>query len=119
MSPTLFNVGWRYLLRHPWQTVLMVVGIMLGVSVMVAIDLANSAASRAFDLSMASIAGKATHQIAGGPAGLDESVYTRLRLSGVHVASAPVATDYITSPQLGSRPIQLLGVDPFVDGPFR
>jgi putative ABC transport system permease protein len=119
MSHTLFNVGWRYLLRHPWQSVLMIVGIMVGVSVMVAIDLANSAASRAFDLSTASIAGKATHQIAGGPAGLDESVYTRLRLSGLPVDSAPVVTDYITSPQLGNRPIQLLGVDPFVDAPFR
>lgn len=119
MSPTLFNVGWRYLLRHPWQTVLMIVGIMLGVGVMVAIDLANSAASRAFDLSTASIAGKATHQIIGGPAGLDEAVYTRLRLEGLPVASAPVVADYITSPQLGDRPIQLLGVDPFVEAPFR
>lgn len=119
MSPTLFNVGWRYLLRHPWQSVLMIVGIMLGVSVMVAIDLANSAASRAFDLSTASIAGKATHQVTGGPAGLDEKVYTDLRLSGLSVPAAPVVTDYITSPQLGSRPIQLLGVDPFVDAPFR
>ena len=119
MSSTLFNVGWRYLLRHPWQTVLMVIGIMLGVSVMVAIDLANSAASRAFDLSTASIAGKATHQIVGGPAGLDESVYTRLRLAGLPVPSAPVVSDYITSPQLGNRPIQLLGVDPFVEAPFR
>jgi putative ABC transport system permease protein len=119
MSSTLFNVGWRYLLRHPWQSVLMIVGIMLGVSVMVAIDLANSAASRAFDLSTASIAGKATHQIVGGPAGLDESVYTRLRLAGLSVPSAPVVADYITSPQLGSRPIQMLGVDPFVDAPFR
>src|SRR5512135_584129 len=98
MSPTLFNVGWRYLLRHPWQTVLMIVGIMLGVSVMVAIDLANSAASRAFDLSTASIAGKATHQVVGGPAGLDESVYTRLQLAGITVPSAPVVADYITSP---------------------
>lgn len=119
MSPTLFNVGWRYLARHPWQTVLMIVGIMVGVSVMVAIDLANSAASRAFDLSTASIAGNATHQITGGPAGLDESVYTRLRLSGIPVTSAPVVADYITSPQLGNRPIQLLGIDPFVDAPFR
>ena len=119
MSATLFNVGWRYLLRHPWQTVLMVIGIMLGVSVMVAIDLANSAASRAFDLSTASIAGKATHQIVGGPAGLDESVYTRLRLAGLPVPSAPVVADYITSPQLGNRPIQLLGVDPFAEAPFR
>lgn len=119
MSPTLFNVGWRYLLRHPWQTVLMIVGIMLGVSVMVAIDLANNAASRAFDLSTASIAGNATHQIVGGPGGLDESVYTQLRLAGIPVPSAPVVADYITSPQLGDRPIQLLGVDPFVEAPFR
>ena len=119
MSPTLFNVGWRYLLRHPWQTVLMIIGIMLGVGVMVAIDLANSAASRAFDLSTASIAGKATHQIVGGPAGLEESVYARLRTSGLPIPSAPVVADYIISPQLGNRPIQLLGVDPFAEAPFR
>lgn len=119
MSGTLFRVGWRYLVRHPWQTVLMIVGIMLGVSVMVAIDLANSAASRAFDLSTASLTGKATHQIVGGPAGLDEAVYTRLRLSGLPMPSAPVVADTITSPQLGDRPIQLLGVDPFVEAPFR
>jgi putative ABC transport system permease protein len=106
-------------MRHPWQTVLMIVGIMLGVGVMVAIDLANSAASRAFDLSTASIAGKATHQIVGGPAGLEEAAYSRLRLAGLPVPSAPVVADYITSPQLGNRPIQLLGVDPFVDAPFR
>lgn len=119
LSRTLFNVGWRYLVRHPWQSVLMIVGIMLGVSVMVAIDLANSAASRAFDLSTASIAGKATHQIVGGPAGLDDEVYTRLRLAGLSAASAPVIADYISSPQLGNRPIQLLGVDPFAEAPFR
>ena len=67
MNRALRNVGWRYLLRHPWQTSLMILGIALGVSVMVAIDLANSAASRAFDLSTDAIAGRATHQIIGGP----------------------------------------------------
>jgi len=89
MSQTLFNVGWRYLLRHPWQTVLMIAGIMLGVAVMVAIDLANSAASRAFDLSTETIAGRATHQVVGGPAGLDEAIYARLRSTG-GITSAPV-----------------------------
>ena len=54
----LVRVGLRYLSRHPWQTALMVVGVMLGVAVMVAIDLANAAASRAFDLSTEAIAGK-------------------------------------------------------------
>ncbi|MCX6029552.1 MAG: ABC transporter permease [Chloroflexi bacterium] len=119
MSRALRNVGWRYLLRHPWQTVLMIVGITLGVAVMVAIDLANSAASRAFDLSTDAIAGRATHQIVGGPTGLDETLYARLRTAGAIRDAAPIVTDFITSPQLGGRPIQLLGVDPFAEAPFR
>ena len=118
MNRTLYNIGWRYQLRHPWQTVLMILGIALGVAVMVAIDLANAAASRAFDLSTDAIAGRATHQIIGGPAGLDEAVYALLRAAGVQDI-APVVTDYVTSPQLGNRPIQLLGVDPFAEAPFR
>ena len=82
-SRTLWNVGWRYLLRHPWQSVLMIVGIMLGVAVVVSIDLANASASRAFELSAEAVTGRATHQITGGPAGLDEAIYTRLRREGV------------------------------------
>ena len=58
MNRALRNVGWRYLLRHPWQTGLMILGIALGVSVMVAIDLANNAASRVFDSSTDAIAGR-------------------------------------------------------------
>lgn len=116
---TLWNVGWRYLLRHPWQSVLMILGITLGVAVVVAVDLANASASRAFDLSTETVAGRATHQISGGPQGLDEAVYTRLRLSGLVDAAAPVVTNYISSPQLGGRPLQLLGVDPFAEPPFR
>ena len=119
MNRALRNIGWRYLLRHPWQTGLMILGIALGVAVMVAIDLANSSASRAFDLSTDAIAGRATHQIIGGPAGLDEAVYARLRTEGHLAAAAPIVTDYVTSPQLGGRPIQLLGVDPFAEAPFR
>ena len=76
LSRTLLNVGWRYLVRHPWQSVLMVVGITLGVAVMVAIDLANASASQGFDLSTAAVAGRATHQVVGGPQGLDEGTYT-------------------------------------------
>jgi putative ABC transport system permease protein len=119
MSRPLFNVGWRYLLRHPWQTALMILGIALGVAMVVAIDLANSAASRAFDLSTDAVAGRATHQIVAGPAGLDETVYTRLRVDGGIENAAPIVTDYMRSPQLGNRPIRLLGVDPFAEAPFR
>ena len=122
LSRTLLNVGWRYLLRHPWQSVLMIVGITLGVAVMVAIDLANVSASQAFDLSTEAVAGRATHQIVGGPQGLDESVYVALRRAGLAndgIASAPIISDYVSSPQLGNRPVQLSGIDPFAEAPFR
>jgi putative ABC transport system permease protein len=98
----------------------MVTGIALGVAVVVAIDLANAGASRAFDLSVEAVTGRATHQITGGPAGLDESLYSRLRRDpgGTRLA-APVIHEYVSSPQLGDRPLQLLGIDPFAEAPFR
>ena len=119
MNRALANVGWRYLRRHLGATVLMILGVALGVAVMVAIDLANSSAAAAFDLSVDAVAGHATHQVVGGPLGLDEKVYTRLRVEGGLTQVAPLVTDYIFSPQLGNRPIQLLGVDPFAEAPFR
>jgi putative ABC transport system permease protein len=115
----LWNVGWRYLLRHRWQSVLMVLGIALGVAVMVAIDLANASASRAFTLSTESITGKATYQVTGSALGLDEKVYTTLHRNVGDIPMAPVISEYGESPQLGGNPLQLLGIDPFADGAFR
>ena len=118
-SSVLWNIGWRYLTRHPWQSFLMVIGITLGVAVAVAVDLANESASRAFDLSTEAVAGKATHFIASGPLGLDESIYAELIRSGLPYPIAPVVSDYVSSPQLGGGLMQLLGVDPFSERPFR
>ena len=97
----------------------MVVGITLGVAVAVAVDLANASAGRAFDLSTEAVTGRATHQITGGPQGLDQSIYVRLLGGGAAEAAAPVISEYVASPQLGDRLIQLLGVDPFAEAPFR
>jgi putative ABC transport system permease protein len=116
------RLGWRTLLRHPWQSGLMILGIALGVAVAVAVDLANASAARAFDTSTDAVAGRATHQVVGGPQGLDEQVYAGLRRAGAvdpPAAAAPVVTDFVSSPQLGGRPLQLLGVDPLVEAPFR
>ncbi|HZU87416.1 MAG TPA: FtsX-like permease family protein, partial [Anaerolineaceae bacterium] len=116
---TLWNVGWRYLLRHGWQTALMVLGIVLGVAVVVAVDIANASAAQAFELSAAAISGKATHQISGGPQGLDQSLYLDLRKAHLAQAATPLVTQVVSSPQLGGQPLQLLGIDPFADVPFR
>jgi putative ABC transport system permease protein len=120
-SRTLWNVGWRTLVRHPWQTALMILGIALGVGVAVAVDLANSSAARAFDYSTDAVAGRATHQVVAGSRGLDEGLYVAYRRGGLDqgAVAAPVVTEYVSSPQLGGRPLQLLGVDPFAEAPFR
>ena len=70
-----------------------------------------------FDLSTDTIAGKATHQIVGGPAGLDETIYARLRVAGRRQCAGRIGLHHL--PQLGSRPIELLGIDPFAEEPFR
>lgn len=97
----------------------MVLGISIGVAVAVGIDIANTSASRAFDLSTEAITGRATHYISGGSQGIDESIYVELRRSGVDVFSAPIITDYVTSPSMNAITLQLLGIDPFSEAPFR
>ncbi len=42
-----------------------------------------------------------------------------LRTEGGLLDAAPIVFDYVSSAQLGLRPIQLLGVDPFAEAPFR
>ncbi len=116
MKPILWLASLRHLKRHPLQMALSILGIALGVAVVVAVDLANESARRAFDLSMQSITGSATHQIIGGPGGLDESLYADLRRQGVAPVSAPLVSGYLAQ---GDQTLQLLGVDPFAEQQFR
>jgi len=112
----------RTLLRHPLQFLIMTLGIALGVAVMVSIDIANASAARAFDLSTSAITGRATHSIVAGDQGVDESLYVKLRTDPQWrdtVESAPLVIAHTVSPQLGKIPFTLLGVDPFVEAPFR
>jgi putative ABC transport system permease protein len=51
---------------------------------------------------------------------LDEAIYAQLRLNPPdRFAAAPILAEYVSSPQLGNRPLQLLGIDPFAEAPFR
>lgn len=109
----------RYVARRFLQSLLFVVGVALGVALVIAIDLANGSASRAFDLSAESVTGKATHRIVGGPAGLPTEVYTRLRLELGLREAAPVIAEYVRGVELGDQPLRLFGVDTFAEPPFR
>ena len=141
MTPLLWRSSLRHLLHHPWQIGLAVLGVALGVAVVVSIDLANASARRAFDLSTEAVSGRATHQVVGGPAGLPDEAFVRLRLDAGTEAAAPVVEDWITVPPNGTmgtpaelpgidkvpatlprrpgRALHLLGIDPFSERPFR
>jgi putative ABC transport system permease protein len=105
----------RHLLRHPAQGALALLGLALGVATIVAVDIATASARRAFELSLRAVNGTATHQIAGGPGGIDEQLYVQLR-TGVPAAAesqwvlAPLVAGYATSHE---RTLQLIGIDPF------
>jgi putative ABC transport system permease protein len=115
----LLRLAWRYIVRRPVQSLFFVLGVAIGVAMMVAIDLANGSAARAFALGAESITGRATHQIVGGPRGLDEQIYIQLRRDLGYQMSAPVVENYVVAVELDAQPIRLLGVDPLADAPFR
>jgi putative ABC transport system permease protein len=116
---TLLRASLRHLVRHPWQTGLSVVGIALGVAAVVSVDLAGASARRAFALAAEGVTGRATHQVIGGPDGLDERVVPRLaRELGAHPL-APVVEAWVGVEGAPGRTLQLLGIDPFSEAPFR
>jgi putative ABC transport system permease protein len=119
VSPTLWRSSVRGLRDRPGQTALAVLGIALGVAVVVAIDLANASARRAFALATESVAGRVTHQVVGGPDGLPEEVYRRLRVEAGVQPSAPVVEGYVSALDFPGRTFHLMGVDPLAEGPFR
>jgi putative ABC transport system permease protein len=119
LTIALMRASWRDLTRRGWQFGLMVLGVALGVAVVVAIDLANTSATRAFELSTESVVGRATHRIDAGPAGVPDGVYSGLVRAGGVGDLAPIVEAYGIAPELESQPLRLLGVDPFAEGPFR
>jgi putative ABC transport system permease protein len=119
LTRTLLLTGLRDLVRRPLHTGLMVLGVALGVAVVVAIDLANTSARRGFARSTEAVTGRATHQILGGPSGLPQDVFRRIRVEAGLRASTPVVEGYAQALDLDRQPLRVLGLDPLSDAPFR
>jgi putative ABC transport system permease protein len=111
---TLWASSIRHLVRHPAQLALALIGLSVGVATIVAVDIATASSRHAFELSMDAVNGAATHQIVGGPDGVDEQLYVKLQTLHIPAiadppAFAPVVEGYVT---VGSRALQLVGLDP-------
>lgn len=118
MTPLIFRAGWRQLTRYRGQWVLAVLAIALGVAVVVAVDLANQSALRAFETASEVLSGAATHQLVGGPEGVPSGTYRWLRVERGVRRAAPVIEGRALLPAL-DRHVTVLGVDAFAEGEIR
>ncbi|UHD15954.1 FtsX-like permease family protein [Thiocapsa bogorovii] len=110
MIPVLVRASLRYLARHRWQSGLSVLGIALGVAVVIAVDIANESARRAFDLSIERVAGRATHRIESASGGIPDAVYADLRRHGG--LAAIDASPIIEAPvRIADATFTLIGLD--------
>ena len=119
MKVLLWKSSLRHLLHHPLQLALAILGVALGVSVVVGIDVANGSALRAFERSTETITGKATHQIVGLAGEVPEELYRQLRVDLGLRNVAPVIEGNARLLGSDSRNVALLGIDPFAEAPFR
>ena len=106
--PLLYRSALRHAGQHRWQTALGVLGILLGVMMVVAVDLANSSARRAFALSVAAVEGNISHQIVGGSSGVPDAVFTGLRTELGLRRSAPTL---VANVRVAGQELTLLGLD--------
>ncbi|MFH2057762.1 MAG: FtsX-like permease family protein [Pseudomonadota bacterium] len=119
MSTRLIKLFFLGSLKHPLRLVLLVAGIALGVSCVVAIDIAKTSVSRSFELSLADLTSGTTHQIKGSRFEIDHSIFTQVRTGLGIVRSAPVISTHVKVKEMGSRVLTLMGVDPFSETHFR
>lgn len=116
MIPVLIRASLRDLTRHRWQTLLACLGIALGVAVVVAVDIANGSARRAFELSAQRVVGRATHRIESASGHIANAQYARLVPLLAPLEASPVQESTV---RIGPGTFTLLGVDLLAFGQLR
>lgn len=106
----------RYHRRHPWQLILAIIGIALGVTVAIAVDLAATSAELGFRLSKEGLTGKTTHQIIAVSNGIDDEIYVRLRTELGIVHSSPIIELY---GNYNDQYLHIIGIDPLSEASIR
>ncbi|MFM5161843.1 FtsX-like permease family protein [Aeromonas rivipollensis] len=101
---------------HPWLLLMSLTGLMLGVTLVVAIELLNHSARTNFVAARSQLAGEANYRLAPS-GGLDEGLYVRLVRSQPDLDAMPQLHAWLKDEQ--GRSFQLLGMDLFNPGPLR
>ncbi|WP_421185860.1 FtsX-like permease family protein [Aeromonas enteropelogenes] len=101
---------------HPWLLLMSLAGLVLGVSLVVAIELLNHSARTNFVAARSQLAGEANYRLAPD-GGLDEQLYVKLVRSQPYLEAMPELHAWLKDEQ--GRSFQLLGMDLFNLGPLR
>jgi putative ABC transport system permease protein len=117
--PRLF---YRHVVRHAREHKLLaalnIFSVALGVSVYLAIQIANHSANQSFAASIDLVAGKANLEVQSPTGGFDETLLPKLAAAPGVRAATPLVEGYATLPRYPGEYLQILGVDIFTNQPF-
>ncbi|WP_370278783.1 FtsX-like permease family protein [Pontibacterium sp.] len=114
----IFRASLRHFRHHPWQLLLLLLGISLGVAVVAAIEITTDSARHSFREAQLQIYGRATHRIQAQQR-IPESLYVSQRREQSHWQSAPVISSVVKTSGDEHLLMQLIGVDPLREQGFR
>jgi putative ABC transport system permease protein len=109
----------RHLRLHKGRTILSIIGIALGVSVFVSVQLAIHTAIESFNTTVDHVSGKTNLQVTSFGRGFSEEVYLRVKKVPGIKAATPVIQYVSKIDEPIGEPLYLLGIDVFSDQPFR
>src|SRR5260221_1160609 len=109
----------RYFARHPALTALNIVGIALGVTVFLSIQIVNHSALEWFRASVDIVAGKADLEVVGDGLRFDETAYPVVANQPGIAAATPMVEDIASLTDHPGEYLQILGVDIFSNAPLR
>jgi putative ABC transport system permease protein len=109
----------RYFARHKALTALNIVGIALGVTVFLSIQIVNHSALESFRASVDIVAGKADLEVVGDGLRFDENAYRTVADDPDVAAATPTVEDVASLTDYPGDYLQVLGIDIFSNGPLR
>ncbi|MCL6414428.1 FtsX-like permease family protein [Aestuariirhabdus sp. Z084] len=96
--------------NHPWQLLLMWVGIAVGVATIIGVELLNDSARRSIASSQQQLTSGASHIIEGDALAVEQT-YRRIQREIPGLKATPLLRIPLTDPDTGHQ-LELLGIDP-------
>ena len=113
------NITLRHIRLHKGRTSLSIVGIALGVSVFVSVQIAIHTAIESFNDTVDHVSGKANLQVTSFGRGFPEEAFLKVKKVPGIKAATPVIQYISKFDEPIGEPLYLLGIDVFSDRPFR